>query len=180
MGAITAAIPSRSVLTARLRMPFWLLPGDLLLALPLLALAPDTYAKMAVVAANGGLIPWQAGIAPPLGRCQFVLGREVGVALYGLQCKIPGRCRRVASPGDCSRAAAAAAGAYGESAIVPRHQLENRLARRGRRLVCGTLRLTWEIIAASMVLLNSICLIRGTSMSVPHENLDTIIWPLYR
>jgi hypothetical protein len=71
-------------LTARLRMPFWLIPGDLLLALPLLALEPETYAKMAVVAANGGLIPWQAGIATPLGRFQFVLGREVGVALYGL------------------------------------------------------------------------------------------------
>jgi hypothetical protein len=83
-GAITAAIPSRSALTARLRLPFWLLPGDLLLALPLLALAPDTYAKMAVEATNGGLIPWQAGIATPLGRFQFVLGREVGVALYGL------------------------------------------------------------------------------------------------
>lgn len=83
-GAITAAIPSRSALTARLRMPFWLIPGDLLLALPLLATDPDTYAKMAVVAANGGLIPWQAGIATPLGRFQFVLGREVGVAFYGL------------------------------------------------------------------------------------------------
>jgi hypothetical protein len=83
-GAITAAIPSRSALTARLRMPFWLIPGDLVLASPLLAIDPDTYAKMAVVAANGGLIPWQTGIATPLGRFQFVLGREVGIALYGL------------------------------------------------------------------------------------------------
>ena len=83
-GAITAAIPSRSAFTARLRMPFWLIPGDLLLASPLLAIAPDTYAKMAVVASNGGLIPWQVGIATPLGRFQFVLGREVGVAFYGL------------------------------------------------------------------------------------------------
>jgi hypothetical protein len=46
--------------------------------------APDTYAKMAVETTNGGLIPWQAGIATPLGRFQFVLGCEVGVALYGL------------------------------------------------------------------------------------------------
>lgn len=83
-GAITAAIPSRSAYTARLRMPFWLIPGDLLLASPLLAFDPDTYAKMAVVASNGGLIPWQAGIATSLGRFQFVLGREVGVAFYGL------------------------------------------------------------------------------------------------
>jgi hypothetical protein len=83
-GAITAAIPSRSGFTTRLRMPFCLIPGDLLLALPLLAVAPDTYAKMAVMAVNGGLIPWQTGIATPLGRFQFVLGREVGVSFYGL------------------------------------------------------------------------------------------------
>ncbi len=83
-GAITAAIPSRSAYTARLRMPFWLIPGDLLLASPLLAISPDTYTKMAVVASNGGLVPWQSGIATPLGRFQFVLGREVGVAFYGL------------------------------------------------------------------------------------------------
>ncbi len=83
-GAITAAIPSRSAYTARLRMPFWLIPGDLLLASPLLAISPDTYTKMAVVASNGGLVPWQSGIATPLGRFQFVLGREVGVSFYGL------------------------------------------------------------------------------------------------
>ncbi|MFQ5962023.1 MAG: hypothetical protein ACE5MG_11565, partial [Candidatus Methylomirabilales bacterium] len=83
-GGITAAIPSRSAFTARLRMPFWLIPGDLILASPLLAIDPDTYAKMAVVAVNGGLIPWQSGIATPLGRFQFVLGREVGVSFYGL------------------------------------------------------------------------------------------------
>lgn len=67
-GAIGSAIPSRNAYTARLRMPFWLVPGDLLLALPVLAISPDTYAKMAVEAANGGLIPWQSGIATPVGR----------------------------------------------------------------------------------------------------------------
>jgi hypothetical protein len=36
-GGITAAIPSRTALTARLRMPFWLIPGDLVMASPLLA-----------------------------------------------------------------------------------------------------------------------------------------------
>jgi hypothetical protein len=38
---------------------------------------------MAVVAANGGLIPWQAGIATPVGRFQFILGREVVATFYG-------------------------------------------------------------------------------------------------
>ena len=37
---------------------------------------------MAVQAANGGLLPWQAGIATPIGRFQFVLGREVGLSFY--------------------------------------------------------------------------------------------------
>ena len=82
-GALTAAVPGRSAYTARLRMPFWLIPGDLLIAAPLFLISPGTYMKMAVMAANGGLVPWQAGIATPIGRFQFILGREVGVSLFG-------------------------------------------------------------------------------------------------
>ncbi len=83
-GAITAAIPARDAYTFRLRMPFWLIPGDLIIAAPLLLISPDTYANMAVIAGNGGFIPWQSGIATPIGRFQFILGREIGIALYGL------------------------------------------------------------------------------------------------
>jgi hypothetical protein len=83
-GAITSAIPGRFAFTGRLRMPFWLLPGDLLLTFPFLfPTSPSTYAGMAVQAANGGLIPWQTGIATPIGRFQFILGREVGISMYG-------------------------------------------------------------------------------------------------
>jgi hypothetical protein len=83
--SVTAAIPAQSAYDFRLRIPFWLIPGDLLIAGPILYfLSPQTLAKMAVVAGNGGLIPWQAGIASPIGRFQFVLGREIGVSLYGL------------------------------------------------------------------------------------------------
>ncbi len=83
-GAITSAIPGRQAYTARLRVPFWLVPFDLLVAGPILAVAsPSTIASMAVVAGNGGLIPWQTGIATSIGRFQFVLGREVGVGFYG-------------------------------------------------------------------------------------------------
>ena len=78
-----ATVPGRGAITARLRVPFWLIPGDLVLAAPVLALSsPQTLEKMAVQAANGGLIPWQAGIATPIGRFQFVLGREVGLSFY--------------------------------------------------------------------------------------------------
>lgn len=83
-GQITSAIPGRDALNMRLRMPFYLVPFDLLIAAPILGLTdPETFTTMAVIAGNGGLIPWQSGIATPIGRFQFVLGREVGVAIYG-------------------------------------------------------------------------------------------------
>jgi hypothetical protein len=82
-GSIAAAIPARSGFSTRLRMPFYLVPGDLLILSPLLALAPKTYQYMAVTAVNGGLIPWQLGWATRLGRFQLVAGREIGVAFYG-------------------------------------------------------------------------------------------------
>lgn len=82
-GNLSAAVPARLGWSTRLRMPFYLVPGDLLLLSPLYWAAPDTYKNMAVTAGNGGLLPWQAGWATPIGRFQFVLGREVGVTLYG-------------------------------------------------------------------------------------------------
>ena len=58
-----------------MRVPFWLIPLDLLIAAPLLGTtSPETFTQMAAVAANGGLLPWQAGIATSFGRFQFVLG----------------------------------------------------------------------------------------------------------
>lgn len=83
-GTLTAAIPARTGFTARLRMPFYLIPGDLLLLSPLYLASPKTYEGMAVTAVNGGLIPWQLGWATRFGRFQLVLGREIGVTLYGL------------------------------------------------------------------------------------------------
>jgi len=80
----TAILPGRGAITARFRAPFWLIPGDLILAAPVLALTHQKtkLMNMAVQAANGGLIPWQAGIATRVGRFQFVLGREVGLSFY--------------------------------------------------------------------------------------------------
>ncbi|WP_224490944.1 hypothetical protein [Robertkochia flava] len=82
--SITSTIPGRSAFNLRMRMPFWLIPGDLILVAPILSWAsPKTFQRMAVTAGNGGVIPWQSGISTPIGRFQFVLGREVGVTLYG-------------------------------------------------------------------------------------------------
>ena len=79
----SAAIPARFGIATRLRMPFYLIPGDLLLLAPVYLVSPETYTQMAVTAANGGLLPWQAAWATGIGRFQFVLGREIGATFYG-------------------------------------------------------------------------------------------------
>jgi hypothetical protein len=77
-------VPARQGLTFRLRMPFYLIPFDLLLAAPILVwAAPDTLVNMGIVAASGGLIPWQQAFVTRFGALQFLLGREVGVTLFG-------------------------------------------------------------------------------------------------
>lgn len=77
-------LPARTGISTRIRLPFWLVPGDLLVATPLLVFtSPHTLEKMAITAANGGVIPWQAGFSTFLGRMQFCLGREVGATFYG-------------------------------------------------------------------------------------------------
>ena len=83
-GNLSAAVPARTGISLRLRMPYYLVPGDLLLAAPLYLAQPKTYADMAVTAGNGGLLGLQSGWATSAGRFQFVLGRELGVTFYGL------------------------------------------------------------------------------------------------
>jgi hypothetical protein len=82
-GNILSAIPSRTAISTRLRMPFYLVPGDLLLLSPLYFISPKRYEAMAVDAANGGLIPWQSAFSTRFGQFQLVLGRELGVTFYG-------------------------------------------------------------------------------------------------
>ncbi len=77
-------VPARTGYYGRLRMPFWLLPGDLVLATPILAFtAPDLLKRMAIRAASGGAIAWQRGFSTPVGRFQFVVGREATATFYG-------------------------------------------------------------------------------------------------
>ena len=83
-GSLSAAIPARTGVAIRLRMPFYILPGDLLLLSPLYITDPEAYTKLAVVAGNGGLFGWQGGWATSIGRFQFILGRELGITYYGL------------------------------------------------------------------------------------------------
>ncbi len=83
-GSLSAAIPARAGVSARLRAPFYLAPWDLLFLSPMYLFDRERYMQMAVTAANGGLIPWQQGWATRYGRFQFVLGRELGVTLFGI------------------------------------------------------------------------------------------------
>jgi hypothetical protein len=83
-GSILSAIPSREAFYFRFRMPFYVVPGDLLIAAPLMLLfSPESLNKTIATAGQGGLIPWQTGMVTPIGRFQFILGREIGVAFYG-------------------------------------------------------------------------------------------------
>ena len=81
-------VPARTGVQFRFRIPFWLIPGDLLLATPVLAFtSPKTLEKMGITATDGGLIPWQTKLNTPVGKVQFVVGREVGATLFGFGTK---------------------------------------------------------------------------------------------
>jgi hypothetical protein len=83
-GSILSAIPSRQAFYTRIRMPFYVIPGDLVILAPVLLLfSPQGLNTVVSTAGQGGLIPWQTGMITPLGRFQFILGREVGICLYG-------------------------------------------------------------------------------------------------
>ena len=61
-----------------------MIPGDLVILGPLLLLvAPKALNNVISTAGAGGLIPWQTGMITPIGRFQFILGREVGICFYG-------------------------------------------------------------------------------------------------
>jgi hypothetical protein len=76
--------PARQGATARLRLPFWLIPGDLIIAAPILAFtSPATLKKMAIQSADGGALGIERGFHTPIGRFQLMIGRELGVTFYG-------------------------------------------------------------------------------------------------
>jgi hypothetical protein len=77
-------VPARVGLRLGLRLPFWLIPGDMLVLAPTLALtSPRTLSSVGVAAASGGLIPYERTLQTDLGTFQIVLGREVQATLFG-------------------------------------------------------------------------------------------------
>jgi hypothetical protein len=84
-GSTVPRVPARVGYVARLRMPFWLIPGDLLLAAPILYFASfHDLTKMGILAADGGLIPWQRVFPTAIGDFQIVVGREIAVTMFDM------------------------------------------------------------------------------------------------
>lgn len=83
-GNLLTAIPGRSAFDIRFRLPFYVIPGDLLIAGPILFLLDkEALTHMGVTAVNGGLFGAEAGIETSFGRFQLVLGREIAVYFFG-------------------------------------------------------------------------------------------------
>lgn len=83
-GSILSAIPSREAFYARLRLPYYVIPGDLFILSPILAVFfPKALNRVVATSSQGGLLHLQSGMITPVGRFQFMLGREVGVYFFG-------------------------------------------------------------------------------------------------
>jgi hypothetical protein len=77
-------VPSRTGLRVGVRMPFYVVPGDLLVLGPvLLAVSPSTLAKVGIAATRGGLVPYERSFRTPAGFVQVVAGREVDLTFFG-------------------------------------------------------------------------------------------------
>lgn len=77
-------VPSRPGVLIGLRLPFWLVPGDLLVLAPVLAIAsPADLKKVAIRAASGGLIPWQRTFVTGVGNFEMIAGRVVLATIHG-------------------------------------------------------------------------------------------------
>ena len=77
-------VPGRSALKLALRMPYYVIPFDLVLLGPILLLADSTAAQHVLfTSSGGGLLEIQRPISTPAGTFQFMAGREVGLTLWG-------------------------------------------------------------------------------------------------
>jgi len=77
-------IPARTGLRVGMRLPFYVVPGDMLILGPVLALAsPSALSAVGVAAASGGLIPYERGFNIGAGSLQVVAGRVVDATFFG-------------------------------------------------------------------------------------------------
>jgi hypothetical protein len=77
-------VPARSGLKLVLRMPYYVLPFDLILLAPTLLLAsPEAAQDVVFAATSGGLLTLQRPISTGAGTFQFMAGREFGITFWG-------------------------------------------------------------------------------------------------
>jgi hypothetical protein len=77
-------VPGRSGLKLVFRMPYYVVPFDMLLLAPVLLLtSPDAAQSVVFTAASGGLWTIQRPISTGIGTFQFMAGRELGITLWG-------------------------------------------------------------------------------------------------
>jgi len=78
-------VPARSALKLAFRMPYYVVPFDLILLAPITLLISKEAAQDVVFkATGGGLWTLQRPISTALGTFQFMAGREVGFTLWGM------------------------------------------------------------------------------------------------
>jgi hypothetical protein len=77
-------VSSRSALKLALRMPYYVVPFDLVLLAPVLMLvSPSSLQGVVFASASGGLLGLQRKIDAGIGTFQFMAGREIGLTLWG-------------------------------------------------------------------------------------------------
>jgi hypothetical protein len=77
-------VGSRSALKLSLRMPFYVVPFDLLILAPVLMFAsPQDLTSVVFASAAGGLLPIERKFETDIGTFQLMAGREVGFTLWG-------------------------------------------------------------------------------------------------
>ncbi len=82
--AFVPRIPAKTGMSFGIRVPFWVLPGDMLILGPVLALtSPQALSKVGVEAGSGGLIPYERSFGTAVGFFQVVAGREFRMSLFG-------------------------------------------------------------------------------------------------
>ena len=77
-------VGARSALKLSMRMPFYVLPFDLIVLGPVLMFtSPQKLTEVVFAAAGGGIVPIERKWETSIGSFQLMAGREVGVTLWG-------------------------------------------------------------------------------------------------
>lgn len=85
INALFPRVPARTGLRVGMRLPFYVIPGDMLVLGPvLLAVSPKALSDVAVAAASGGLIPYEKSFRTAAGTFQVIAGREVDATFFGV------------------------------------------------------------------------------------------------